>query len=129
MALHFEMSEYRARQQAVIRELEARDLDGLLMYFDRVHCINSKTDSPVIARCVFYKQKVSVLKAKGKLRGTNVFIGEDFSSRVREVRKRLTPHLKKARSDGKRATMVFDHLVIDQKKFTVDPEDRLVEVK
>ena len=32
MALHFEMSEYRARQKAVIRELEARDLDGLLMF-------------------------------------------------------------------------------------------------
>ncbi len=32
MALHFEMKEYRARQRKVIKELEARGLDGLLMF-------------------------------------------------------------------------------------------------
>jgi Xaa-Pro dipeptidase len=32
MALHFEAKEYRARQRKVIRELEARGLDGLLMF-------------------------------------------------------------------------------------------------
>ena len=32
MALHFELSEYRARQKKVIRELAACGLDGLLMF-------------------------------------------------------------------------------------------------
>ena len=32
MALHFEASEYKARQRAVRRELEAAGLDGLLMF-------------------------------------------------------------------------------------------------
>ena len=32
MALHFEMKEYRARQQKAISELAARGLDGLLMF-------------------------------------------------------------------------------------------------
>ncbi len=32
MALHFELKEYKARQKKVIKELEARGLDGILMF-------------------------------------------------------------------------------------------------
>ena len=32
MALHFENKEYKARQNKVIKELEARGLDGILMF-------------------------------------------------------------------------------------------------
>ena len=97
--------------------------------FDRVHRLNSKADSPMIARCTLYKQKMELLKAKQKLRGTNVFVGEDFSFRVREIRRRLTPHLKKARSDGRHATLIFDHLLIDGKRYTVSSNGTLVDVK
>lgn len=96
---------------------------------DRAHRLNAKPDSPVIARCAFYKQKVKVLKAKSKLKGSNVFIGEDFSRGVRDLRRRLAPHLKKAREDGKKATMVFNYLLIDGHKFTVDNCDKLIEWK
>jgi hypothetical protein len=85
--------------------------------FDRVHRLSSKPDAPVIARCTFYKQKMDLLKAKRKL----------FSLRVRDIRRKLTPHLKKARSDGKRAAMVFDHLLIDGKRYNVSSNDTLVE--
>ena len=95
--------------------------------FDRVHRINSKPDSPVIACCHSYRDKLMLLKCKGKLRGTPVFIGEDFSDRVREVRRKLTPHLKSARGDGRRAIMVFDHLLIDGKKFFLDDRGNLTE--
>ena len=59
--------------------------------FDRIHRLNWKPDDPEIARyrCVFYKQKLTVLKAKGKLRGTNMFIEKDCSSRVRDVIRKL----------------------------------------
>jgi chaperonin cofactor prefoldin len=97
--------------------------------FDRVHRINSRSDSPVIACCTFFKQKQAILKARRNLQGTSLFIGEDFTERVRAVRRQLTPHLKKARADGKRATMVFDHLLIDGKKFVVDDSDNLLERK
>eukprot|EP00745_Piridium_sociabile_P036491 TRINITY_DN65635_c0_g1_i5.p1 TRINITY_DN65635_c0_g1~~TRINITY_DN65635_c0_g1_i5.p1 ORF type:complete len:347 (+),score=67.10 TRINITY_DN65635_c0_g1_i5:180-1220(+) len=97
--------------------------------FDRVHRLNSKPDSPIIARCVFYKHKLNILKCKRKLQGTNVFIGEDFSRRVRDIRRRLTPHLKQARQDSKRATMIFNYLLIDGKRFSVDQDNKLFEVK
>ena len=96
--------------------------------FDRVHRLNNKSNSPIIARCTYYKDKDTVLKARSKLRGSNIFIGEDFSVRVRNIRKKLSPHLKAARNQGKRATMIFDHLLIDGKKFTLDSQDKLTEI-
>ena len=97
--------------------------------FDRVHRLNAKPNSPVVARCTFFKDKLKILKAKTKLQGSDVFIGEDFSSRVRVIRRKLVPHLKKVRSEGKRVTMVFDHIIIEGEKFTVDDTDNLKELK
>ena len=83
----------------------------------------------MVAHCTFFKDKVKTLKAKTKLQGRDVFIGEDFSSRVRDIRRKLVPHLKKARNEGKRVTMVFDHIIIEGKKITVDDTDSLKELK
>ena len=91
--------------------------------FDRVHRINGKQDSPIILRCTLYKDKISMLKQKYKLKGTNIFLGEDFSQRVRDIRKKLSPHLKKAKSEGKKATMIYDHLIINGKKFVLNGSD------
>ena len=52
------------------------------------------------------------MKEKWKLKGSSVFIGDDFSAKVREVRRKLLPHLRAAKDQKKRATMVFDHLLI-----------------
>eukprot|EP00745_Piridium_sociabile_P003051 TRINITY_DN11851_c0_g1_i1.p1 TRINITY_DN11851_c0_g1~~TRINITY_DN11851_c0_g1_i1.p1 ORF type:complete len:329 (+),score=56.83 TRINITY_DN11851_c0_g1_i1:188-1174(+) len=105
----------------IVDKLElARDIQ-----FDRVHRLNSKPDSPVIARCTFFKDKELILKAKRKLKGSRIFIGEDFSRRVRDIRKKLNPFLKKARSESKRATMIFDHLLIDGMKYGLDDEENL----
>ena len=49
--------------------------------------------------------------------------------RVREIRKKLGPHLNAARDQGKRATMIFDHLLINGKKFTLDRENELKEIR
>ena len=74
--------------------------------FDRVHRLSGKPNSPVVARCSFYKHKEKIMKERSKLKGSNIFIAEDFSQRVREIRKALTPHLRTARNHGKRATMI-----------------------
>ena len=105
------------------------DLGGERVQFDRVHRLNMKPDSPVIARCCFYKDKVRILKSKRKLQGTKTFIGEDFSTRVREIRRKLAVHLKRAKENGQRATMVFDHLFIEGKKFFLDSQDKLTDAR
>ena len=68
------------------------------------------------------------MKERSKLKGSNIFIAEDFSQRVREIRKALTPHLKAARNQGKRATMIYDHLPIEGKKIVLDKDNELKEL-
>ncbi|KAL8580697.1 hypothetical protein ACOMHN_004738 [Nucella lapillus] len=72
---------------------------------------------------IFLKDKVSILKAKWKLKGSDLFIGEDFSLRVRTLRKKLVPHLKAAKDQKKRATMIYDHLLIDGKQYVLGDDD------
>ena len=85
--------------------------------FDRVHRVSPKPDSPLIARCVLYKDKLQILKCKNKLKGTSIFIGEDFSTGVRAVRRKLTVLMKEKRNAGARVSMIYDHLMVDGKKF------------
>ena len=73
--------------------------------FDRVHRLNGKPNYPVVARCCFYKHKEKITKERSKLKGSSIFIAEDFSPRVREIRKALTPHLKTARNKKERDAM------------------------
>lgn len=89
--------------------------------FDRVHRVGDKPTSPIIARCSFYKDKLLILKGKGELRTarSRVYINEDFTNRVRDIRKRLTPHLKEAKTAGKRAALIYDHLLIEGKKYVL----------
>ncbi|KAL8564100.1 hypothetical protein ACOMHN_034577 [Nucella lapillus] len=91
--------------------------------FDRVHRLGNRENSPIIARCTFYKDKEEILRAKKNLKGSRVFVGEDLSQRVRDIRKRLTPHLKAAKGAQKRATMIYDHLLIEGSKYVLDEED------
>ena len=115
--------------EKLLKELTSVKMGVDGVEFDRVHRLNGKPDSPIIACCSAYKDKIRVLKAKTKLKGSNIFVGEDFTFRVREVRRKLTPHLKEARASGKRVAMVFDHLLIDGKKFTVGDAGLLTEMK
>ena len=90
--------------------------------FDRVHRLGDKADAPLIARCTFYKDKVKILKAKSKLKGTNLYIGEDFTENVRAVRKKLTVIMKEKKREGKQVSMVYDHLIINGKKCVLNED-------
>jgi hypothetical protein len=68
------------------------------------------------------------MKAKRKLIGSDVFIGEDFSRGVRDIRKRLSVFLKDIKKEDKTAKMVYDHLIVGGKKyFLSDDGEGLVE--
>lgn len=66
----------------------------------------------IVARFLNYKDRESVLKAKKKLRGTNVFVNEDYSDRVIKKRMDLMPELKEARRKNQRAFLRYDKLIV-----------------
>ncbi|CAH3133375.1 unnamed protein product [Porites lobata] len=58
------------------------------------------------------EDREAAFKAKKKLRGTNMFVNEDYSDRVIKKRTELMPKLKEARRKNQRAFLRFDKLVI-----------------
>ena len=67
------------------------------------------------------------MNGKHKLKNTNIFIGEDFSYQTREIRRKLTRHLKDIKQKGdSRVAMIYDYLIIDGQKFCLDEKDNLV---
>ena len=60
-----------------------------------------------------------MLYQTGSVAAVFICIGEDFSPRVRDVRKKLWPFVKEKRSKNERAAMVYDHIFMDGKKFTI----------
>nr|KAG5705870.1 hypothetical protein BaRGS_030760 [Batillaria attramentaria] len=81
--------------------------------FDRVHRLQggagSSSSPSIIAKFAFYKDKEHVLRNKQKLKGSDIFVGEDYTKRVRDIRKKLSSHLRSAKAAQRSATMVYDH--------------------
>lgn len=82
-----------------------------------------KSPRPIIVCFSKFKDKERILASRKTLRDkrSDVFINEDFTPRVRDKRRLLLPFLKKAKSEGKRAFLRFDSLVIDGKAHIYDP--------
>ena len=50
------------------------------------------------------------------LKGTQIFLSEDYTSRIRNVQKKLPPFVKQIRQQSKyinNVMMKFDHLILD----------------
>ena len=100
------------------------DLDVNSLLFDRVHRLNtSKTPQPIIARLTHFRDKQHLLRQKNKLKGTRIYINEDFTNKVRETRKKLLKFVTELRKKDNppKANLVFDHIFIDGERFDYDP--------
>jgi exosome complex exonuclease DIS3/RRP44 len=120
-----EEGETQETMELRLRELFTDNMDLVQdIEMDRVHRLGSKDNAPIIARCTFYKDKVSIMKAKAKLKGSDIFVGDDFSRGVREKRKKLSPFLKEIRQEDKTARLVHDHIVVGGRKLFLDADEQ-----
>lgn len=69
---------------------------------------------PVFVRFHRTKDRDLVLRNARKLKGTRIFINEDYPEAVRQRRKELLPKMKEARARGDIAFLRYDKLVIQQ---------------
>ncbi|ESO82911.1 hypothetical protein LOTGIDRAFT_155952 [Lottia gigantea] len=75
-------------------------------------------------------QRIRILQSAKHLKGSYISISEDFTEQTRAVRKKLVPHLKRAKGDGKFSVMKFDKLQIENEIFRLDEAaDKLVKVR
>ncbi|GFR60234.1 SH3 domain protein, partial [Elysia marginata] len=98
------------------------EIDDARIQIDRAHRLRSNNGTGAInVRITHYKDKENIMKNKKKPKDTNIHISDDYTPRIREIRRKLSPFLNKFRNEGKRATMVYDHLIVDVARLCWDP--------
>ena len=67
---------------------------------------------PTVIRCLRFKDKVVGLERAKILRGTYIFLNEDYPEAVCQKRKELIPAMKAARACGDIAYILYDRLIV-----------------
>lgn len=70
---------------------------------------------PVLLKLTTMNKKMEILAKTRALKGTNIWIDEDFPKDIQEERKLLIPKLKEARSKGHKAQLKYNKLIINGK--------------
>lgn len=70
---------------------------------------------PVMVRLLRIKDRDTILSKAKMLRGSNIFINEDYPNSVRQKRKELLPKMKAARESGDTAFLRYDKLIIHKR--------------
>lgn len=95
---------------------EKLKLDQKHIELERVHRsgkppARDEKPRPIVARFLRFKDRNIVLEKAKCLKGSNIYINEDYSETVRQKRKELIPVMKEARKRGDIAYLRFDKLI------------------
>ncbi|MEW8547768.1 MAG: hypothetical protein AB2693_30030 [Candidatus Thiodiazotropha sp.] len=97
---------------------------------ERAHRLRTRRNRdkpPIIVKFSSFKDKSSILhSARSKLRDSDgsFRVSEDFTPRVRNIRKTLGSYVVRARNSNRSAALSFDKLIIDDKIYKLDEESQ-----
>lgn len=97
---------------------ERLHLDSSQMVIERAHrtgnpsLYSGKRPRPIVIKFLRYKDKMAVLGKAKDLKGTNIYVNEDYTEAVRQKRKELFPAMKAARERGDIAYIRYDRLIV-----------------
>lgn len=103
------------KSEKKVRQIFAEKLKLSDMEFERIHRTGTSVGDrarPIVARFVSRKDKARVMEKAKNLKGTNIYINEDYPEEVRQKRKELIPAMKAAREWGEIAFLRYDKLII-----------------
>lgn len=92
---------------------------------ERIHRLGTKKNEkarPVILKLLDFRDKVKILKNCPKLKGSNISVSEDFSARIRNVRKKLWDSCKPNRDRQEKIKLIFDKIKVNDQLFIWDDE-------
>ncbi|XP_035660128.1 protein unc-13 homolog C-like [Branchiostoma floridae] len=101
-----------------VRDLlkEKLKLDPKQIEIERAHRNGRFQDGgrprPIVAKLLRFKDKDTIIKRAKYLKGSTIYMSEDFSEKVRQKRKELIPEMKAARERGNIAYLKFDILIV-----------------
>ncbi len=88
---------------------------------DRCHRLgNGKKPRPMIFKVHHFTDRERIWGARRKLKDTSLWLREDFPIEIVKRRQILDPVRKAAVSQGKRAFLTYDKLILDGTSYTVD---------
>lgn len=68
---------------------------------------------PILVKLLKESTKSEILKNAKQLKGSDIWIEEDFPKNIQEERRGLIPRLKEARNKGYRAVLRYNKLIVD----------------
>ena len=97
---------------------EKLHLDSSQMVIERAHRTGNPTGysgkrpRPIMIKFLRNKDKMAVLGKAKDLKGTNIYVNEDYTEAVRQKRRELIPAMKAARERGDIAYIRHDKLIV-----------------
>ena len=73
---------------------------------------NSGKPRTIVCKLLNYKQKEEILRNTKKLKGSNIFINEDFCYETMQYRKKLWEEVKNLQSQGKIVYLNYQSIVV-----------------
>ena len=75
---------------------------------------------PVLMEVRTMNMKMEILRKKNKLRGTEIYINEDYTKEVQKQRRDLVKFMRTAREQGHEATLIYNKLRINGRMYTLE---------
>lgn len=91
------------------------DVNNEVEEIRRIGRYEARRTRPILIKLVTFNKKQEVLKNATKLKGSDIWINEDYPREIQEERRKLFPKLKQAREKGYRAHIRYNKLIIDNK--------------
>ncbi|XP_065650688.1 uncharacterized protein LOC136078805 [Hydra vulgaris] len=88
--------------------------DVIIERAHRTGIIDIKKPRTIVIKLLNYKDKVKILKNANKLKGSGIYINEDFSLETTIIRKKLLEESKTHRINGKYSAVIYDKLIVKE---------------
>lgn len=86
---------------------------------ERAHRVGPKKDDKprsIVAKFLCFKDRESIFKNGKNLKGSGIYVREDYSTRIAEKRRQLLPEMYEARKKGLIAFLRYDKLIVHRRK-------------
>lgn len=112
-----------------VTELLTRKLSVTCDAIERCHRLGIPAEGkirPVIFKLIDFRDKILILKNVSKLKGTRIFVNEDFSPRIRGIRKQLWLSTAEFRRNGAKVRLRYDHALVNNDRYSWDSTNNML---
>ncbi|PSN29315.1 hypothetical protein C0J52_28431 [Blattella germanica] len=96
-------------------------------HINNTYRLGRERNRPILVKFCSFITKDYVLGRTTRIRNSNIRIDQDYDFNTRNIRRQLLPFLKKARSEGQRASLVKDKIRINGKIYDLEHCTKLFE--